>query len=155
VKLLLGKDEYVSKWIAQRIPHIAEIGLPPSVTFGVIDDAETRMLGAVAFHDHREHVRSIEWSAAAATPNWLNRGIINAIMAYPFGQLGCVRITAIIPKRNRRSRDFQERFGFKNEGLVRRGFGGDDACIYGLLNSEWKRSPFNMNRQEPAELRVA
>jgi RimJ/RimL family protein N-acetyltransferase len=146
VKLLIGEDAYVSAWVAKRIPHMHGEPFPPCTTIGVVNE-EGDMLGGVVFTNHHPRYRSVEWSAAADSANWLSRPIINTIMMYPFEQLGCVRITAIIPRRNKRSREFQEKFGFKNEGLVRRGFGGDDALIFGLMRSEWARSPLNMRRE--------
>ena len=150
MRLLLGHDELVAEWIRRRIPHMANTdGFGQCVTMGVIggDDGAT-MLGAVVFHNYLPVNRSIHWSAAAVTPNWLNRRIITDILRYPFKQLDCVRITAVIPRRNRRSRDFQERFGFKHEGTMRREFVGDDACVYGLLRSEWNKSRFNLDRPQ-------
>lgn len=152
MKLQFGKDELVAEWIASRIPHLRGEGLGPCVTMHVTDDACTKILGAVAFQNHRPQYRSIEWSAAADTANWLTPKIINQIMRYPFVQLGCVRITAFIAKRNTRSRDFQERFGFKQEGTLRRQFGGDDCLVFGMLKSDWAKSPFNLERELKTEV---
>lgn len=143
---MLGNDDKIAAWIADRIPYLRGESLGPCTTFTVANNAGTKILGAVAFHNYRPTFRSIEWSAAADNANWLSVPIINKIMAYPFSQLGCVRITAFIAKKNKRSREFQERFGFKHEGSLRRQAGGDDLYIYGMLNSEWKRSRFNLNR---------
>ena len=151
MRLLMGKDPLVAEWVRRRIPHMTHSkGFGQCVAIGVINEAKSELVGGVVFHDYRQSVRSIEWSAASDQPNWLNVEIINQIMRYPFDQLNCVRITAIIPRRNKRSRAFQEKFGFRQEGLVRRGFGGDDACIYGLLASDWKKSRFNLRREVKA-----
>lgn len=148
MRLLLGHDALVAEWVRRRIPHLAHTdGFGPCTAMGVIGGEDgASLLGAVVFHAYLPTNRSIHWSAAAATPNWLNRQIITDILRYPFGQLDCVRITAVIPRRNKRSREFQERFGFKHEGTLRREFGGDDGCIYGLLRSEWNKSRFNLDR---------
>lgn len=145
MRLILGKDELVAAWICQRIPYLRNEGLGPCVTFAVANDDATKILGAVAFQNHRPSFRSIEWTAAADTANWLSPKIINQIMRYPFVQLECVRVTAFIAKRNKRSREFQERFGFKHEGTMRRQCGGDDMQIFGLLRSDWAKSPFNLD----------
>ncbi|HXQ10980.1 MAG TPA: GNAT family protein [Caulobacteraceae bacterium] len=79
-------------------------------------------------------------SFASETPRWLTRNLIRQILSYPFDQLGCQRITAITPKKARAARAFLDHFGFKREGVVRRGFGSDDAIISGLLKREWMRS---------------
>ena len=161
MKLMVGNDERIAEWIAERIPYLRGHSLGPCTTFTVANDAGTKILGAVAFHNYRPGpFRSVEWSAAADTANWLSLPIINQIMQYPFGQLDCVRITAFVAKRNRRSREFQERFGFKHEGTMRRQVGGDDLQIFGLLKNEWRKSRFNLNRiervveHEPAQMMV-
>jgi RimJ/RimL family protein N-acetyltransferase len=60
--------------------------------------------------------------------------------------LKCARITSQTPKRNRRARQFLQKFGFKQEGCVRLGFGDDDSIISGLLASEWACHRFNRER---------
>jgi RimJ/RimL family protein N-acetyltransferase len=143
-----GKDNLVAEWIAARIPYLRGQGLGPCVCFHVTNDDRTKILGAVAFQNHRPEYRAIEWTAAADTANWLSPKIINMIMRYPFDQLGCRRITAFIAESNHRSRDFQQRFGFKQEGRLRRFINArEDMLIFGLLQSDWKKSPFNLKRE--------
>lgn len=155
MKLAIGKDELVARWIVNRIPHMQGQELGPCTAFHVKDDAGERILGAVAFYDYRPNFRSIEWVAAADTAKWLTPRIINDIMRYPFEQLGCRRITAFISETNHRSREFQERFGFKREGRLRRFINArEDMLVYGLLRSDWNKSPFNLSRhavKTPAE----
>jgi RimJ/RimL family protein N-acetyltransferase len=155
--LATGKDELVAEWIARRIPYMRGASLGPCTAFHVKDDHGERILGAVAFHGYRPEFRAIEWTAAADTARWLSPKIINTIMRYPFEQLGCRRITALIAESNHRSRDFQERFGFKREGRLRRFINArEDMLIFGLLASDWKKSDFNLQRTnnvaKPAEL---
>jgi RimJ/RimL family protein N-acetyltransferase len=154
MKLITGRDEAVAEWIATRIPYLRNEGLGPCTTFAVANEEGTKILGAVAFQNHRPAFRSIEWSAAADTANWLSPSVIRTIMRYPFVQLGCVRITAFIGRQNIRSRAFQERFGFKHEGTMRRQLGGSDLCVYGMLLSDWKKSPFNPDRIEQKQVEV-
>ena len=66
------------------------------------------------------------------------------IYDYPFDQLGCGRLTAVTPRRARAARRFLDAFGFKREGLVRQGFGDDDAVISGLLKREWEASRWRL-----------
>lgn len=153
----LGEDALIARWVAERIPEMRGQSFgKDAVAIGVIGGPDgADLLGAVVFANHQAKFRAIEWSAAAITANWLNREIINDIMRYPFEQLGCVRITAVIARKNHRARAFHERFGFRREGLLRRGFGGDDAVIYGLLRSDWAKSPFNAKRERqkaPAQM---
>ena len=144
MRLLLGFDAAVAEFVAQRIPQVGQgVLFGPCSAIGVVD-ARNVLVAGVVFHGYMPACRSIDASFAADTPRWLTRSLASGIMAYPFTQLGVGRVTTLTPKRNRRARDFVERFGFKREGLLRKGFGDDDAVVSGLMAHEWKASPFNL-----------
>jgi RimJ/RimL family protein N-acetyltransferase len=147
MRLLFGHDRELARWAAARIPHMgADADFGPCAALGVVGE-DGRLLGAVVFSSYYPRYRSIEISFAAASPRWLTLRLVRQILAYPFTQLDCIRVTAVTPKRERRARRFIEDFGFKREGLVRKGFGGDDAVVYGLLKAEWLRSRWNQHGQ--------
>ena len=140
MRLVLGRDAEVAAWVAARIPQMSgadEFG--PCAAIGVESEAG-KPLGGVVFSNFLPRYRSIEASFASEHPRWLTRPLIRQIMAYPFGQLRCQRITAVTPRRARAARRFLDAFGFRREGMVRKGFGDDDAVISGLLRREWDRS---------------
>ena len=140
MRIVLGRDPEVADWVARRIPHLGEgRAFGPCAAIGV-ESEDGRPLGGVVFSEWRPACRSIEASFASDTPRWLTRRIIGAILAYPFEQLGCQRITTLTPRRARAARRFLDAFGFKREGLVRKGFGDDDAMVSGLLKREWEAS---------------
>jgi RimJ/RimL family protein N-acetyltransferase len=140
VRLALGRDAEVAAWVAARIPQMEGPGdFGPYVAIGVESEAG-RPLGGVVFSNFLPRYGSIEASFASDHPRWLTRPLIRQIMSYPFGQLGCARITAVTPRRARAARRFLDAFGFRREGLVRKGFGTDDAVISGLLRREWDAS---------------
>lgn len=147
--LLLDHNQEVAAWVAARIPHMAGQDFGPCSAMGIVS-ADGRAIGGAVYNNYRAQFRSIDISFAVATPRCLTKSLIRGIMAYPFVQLGCQRITAVTPKRNRRCRKFLETFGFKREGVARRGFGNDDAVIYGLLKREWEGSKWM--RDPPAKL---
>lgn len=147
MRLWYGSTPLVAEWVRRQIPHMDGGDFGPCEAIGIINN-DGEILGGVVFHGMVG--RTIQWSAAAKTANWLRPDLIADIMDYPFKQLGCVRITAFIPRRNKRARDFHVRFGFKHEGTMRRQFGGDDAAIYGLLAADWRRSPFNTESKRSA-----
>ena len=93
------------------------------------------------FHDYQPQWNNIQVSFAGAQANWLTPRGVYAMLEYPFRQVGVERITSLTPKRNRRARQFLNRFGFKHEGTIRRGFGDDDSIVSGLLRSEWDAHP--------------
>ena len=147
MRLVLDRPLEVAQWVAKRIPTMH--GQPfHALAWAIgVEDEAGKPLGGVVFTNHLPAYRSIEVSFASDTPRWLTRRMISGILAYPFTQLGCQRITAITPKKAKAARAFLDDFGFKREGVVRRGFGDDDAVISGLLWREWARNRFNVNRR--------
>jgi len=88
----------------------------------------------VVFDGWRQY--DIEVSIASVSPRWATRRVVGTILAYPFNQLQCVRITGITPLSNAKAQNLVKRLGFKQEGILRRGFVDDDAVIVGMLREE-------------------
>lgn len=102
--------------------------------FAILNDKREFVAGVVIsnFRTHDCEISCATETSAAWRPH-----IMRAVFGYIFGQLGCVRVTAITRKQNKRSRDFLKALGFELEGNVRLGYDGrKDALIYGLLASE-------------------
>jgi len=133
VKLHLGHDEIVSKWVAQRIPHVSEF--ENMKTIGVMSDDDVP-IGAVVYHEFRGN--DIQMSCAAESKRWLSKGVLAALFDYPFNYLKCIRVTAMTPSRNIGTRSFLEKVGFIQEGIMRKGFIDDDCVVYGMLRNECK-----------------
>lgn len=128
-------DQRVGQWVASRIPHVRSVdGFGQYRSLGIFDKAD--ILAGVVFHDFNPVYRNCQVSMAADTPRWASRTVIAKLMAYPFEQLGCERVTTIIPARSARTLRFNHGIGFKMEGLCRKGFGDDDAVIMGLLKED-------------------
>jgi RimJ/RimL family protein N-acetyltransferase len=140
MRLVLDESPEVAAWVAARIPQMSGAeDFGPCRAIGVVTERH-EPLGGVVFHNYQAGFRNIEVSFAADGRRWLTRNLIKGILAYPFEQLGCQRVTTLTPKRNREARKFLDTFGFKREGVVRRGFGNDDMIVSGLLKREWLRS---------------
>jgi RimJ/RimL family protein N-acetyltransferase len=148
LKLVLGRDLEVGLWAQSRIPHLFLDQLGPYVGFGIVDAAGV-LRGAALFHGYAPLYRGIEISFALESPRYLSRAVILGILAYPFIQLNCVRVTAATPgsRSAASARRFLETFGFKREGLARLGFGDfGHAVIYGLTRKDWSASRFGPER---------
>lgn len=131
--LVFGADQVVAEFVRRRIPG-AEDGFGPCTAIGVIRNE--RLIGGVVYHNYQQSYRSIQVSFAFDSPLWATPFVLRAVCRYPFIQLGCDRVTALVIKKNKRSRKMVEGIGFKLEGVARKGFGRDDCCIYGLLRPE-------------------
>lgn len=137
MQLVCGHDADVAAWVAARIPQMtAASDFGPCTAIGVVG-ADGQPLGGVVFHNWQPRFRNIEISFAADSARWLTRRLIVGILSYPFDQLGVARLTTLTPKKNRPARKFIDRFGFRREGVLRRGFGDDDMIVSGLMRREW------------------
>jgi RimJ/RimL family protein N-acetyltransferase len=138
VKLVLGQDAAVAAWVARKLGYDDAEFFGPCVAMAVAD-SDDQPLAGVVFSGYRDIYKSIEISIAAESPRWATRGIIHALLSYPFDQLGCERVHVTIPLRNKRAQRFCKGIGFVQEGVMRRGFGLDHAVVMSMLRHEFAR----------------
>lgn len=129
--IVYGRDAEIAEWVRIRAPH-ADSGFEKYVCIGVERDGE--LICGVVYNDYRVH--SIHASIASTDPRWACRRTLYTIFAYPFVQLKVGRITTYCGASMTSVRRFNERLGFTQEGLLRRGFGDDDCVIFGMLREE-------------------
>lgn len=133
MRLIFGADEYLSRWVGSMSPtEHTEFG--PCTAIGVAIDGQ--LSGAVVYHEYRPYCKSVQMSCAAVNKRWLSKEAMRVFFHYPFVQLQCQRVTAIVARKNKPSRSLVEGVGFRLEGVCRKGFGSDDAIIYGMLRHE-------------------
>jgi RimJ/RimL family protein N-acetyltransferase len=76
---------------------------------------------------------------AGNAPGWVTLEFIRAAFRVPFIQLGCRRCSGLVRTDNLAAQRFDEKLGFKREGVLRKA--DDDGCdliIYGMLREECK-----------------
>jgi RimJ/RimL family protein N-acetyltransferase len=154
VRVLYGHDAEVTHWVCERIPHLREriphfekgLVLGPTVALGVLDRAGTLIAGVV-FHGYDPFVKAMEVSCASDGARWGNREVFREVLRYSFETADCQRISAVTPRRATSPRRFLEGLGFQREGSIRRGFGTDNAIIYGLLREDWANGRFCRPRE--------
>jgi RimJ/RimL family protein N-acetyltransferase len=148
VRLEWDRTGAVAGWVARRIPAMEGTpGFPADAVSFCVLSSDGRPLGGVVYTDWQPTYRSIQISFASASPKFLTPRLLSDILEYPFGQLGCSRVTSITPSQTASALRFLNKFGFRREGLIRRGFGTDDAIISGLLAEEWAEHRFNVRRR--------
>lgn len=131
--VLFGADELVAAFVCSRIPQVGERGFGPSTALGVVKDS--KLLGGVVYHQFSGH--DIQASYAFDSPRWATPGVLRTLFAYPFVQLKCVRMTALIPRKNKHAREMILRLGFKLEGVHPKAADGrQDAVSYGMLKTD-------------------
>jgi RimJ/RimL family protein N-acetyltransferase len=103
------------------------------IAIGIVRDRN--LIAGAVFNNFRQ--TNIEITFASTTPRWCTRGVLRGIFSYPFEQLGLARLTAVTESTNQSVRAFLCHIGFREEGVMRRGFpSGADAVIYGMLYEE-------------------
>lgn len=80
-------------------------------------------------HDIRMH--------CSGEPGWLTKATLRVLFGYPFCQLGCIRVTGVVARANKRALDLNRRLGFQIEGCIRDGYGtGKDGLLMGMLRRD-------------------
>jgi len=145
-ELVHGLDDLVGEWVARRIPAVGTSeGWRPFRAIGVAEGR--RLIAGAVFHAYSGP--DIQISFAAESARWATRSNIAGILDYPFS-IGCSRVTALCERKNKRVRKLLEGIGFKMEGVARRGFGRQDAMIYGLLSEDRKFARNHGQKQQSA-----
>lgn len=96
------------------------------------------LMGAVLLTQFRSGDAEI---ICAGEPGWVTRGNLKAVFAWVFGDLALRRITAVVHRRNKTSRRFCERTGYKLEGVkIAAMDDGGDAFLFGMTATacNWK-----------------
>lgn len=128
----IPENDGLKAWIEQRVPEYKS----GATTICVGVEREGKLLAAVAWDGWRG--TSVEATIAADSPRWATRQTIATLLAYPFGQLACQRVTAFVRKGNKISRRFVEGIGFKLEGRMRdAGPNLETVLVYGQTRKDY------------------
>lgn len=135
-KLIYGEDDRLLPWAQERI----------GVTFR--DDAKTIGLErdgqvvAVVVFDNFSETDAYMHIASDGTRAWMSKSLLLAAFAYPFTQLGLLRVTGLVPADNADALRFDEHIGFEREGYhPKAGPGGRDLISLGLLREKCRFIP--------------
>jgi RimJ/RimL family protein N-acetyltransferase len=138
--LLFGCDDLLAAWAGKRLGmEIAK----PNTSIGVAHDG--KIVAAAVFNNYRPP--NVEITFVTSSRRWASPGSVKAILGYPFKQLGCKRVTAIIEASNQPARAFLCRLGFKLEGIHPDVFLSGGAETYGLLATDARRWVEDFNEQ--------
>ena len=143
VHLITNRDELLLSWAAKKITHIGDPkAFMPAATLGIATGpaAGDRLLAVAIYHMFVPSYRSCMISIAAASPRWCARGTIKEILRIPFYQYDCNRVWLAIPHLAERTVKLAKALGFKQEGVLREGFGpGIHTVVCGMLRREFER----------------
>jgi RimJ/RimL family protein N-acetyltransferase len=146
-EIVLGRDQDVGKWVVSRVMDIKSVeDLGPFQAIGVA--INKKIVAGFVFNNYTED--EIMLSLAAIDPRWCQKGIIEAVLGYPFSQVGVHRVSLICAKGNKRARKLAEGLGFRLEGTLKEHFDRKyDGIIYGMTKPECKWIKDNGKKEQP------
>lgn len=130
-RLVLDQQERVAEFVRVLIPHVESWG-DWYAAIGLESDGD--LVSGVVYNLYSGS--NIAMHVAGVGPHWLSRSYLRAAFRYPFVQLGCRRVTGLVPASNAAARRFDEHIGFQREGLMRHALPDDDIIVYGLLRED-------------------
>lgn len=121
----------VAEWVRAAIPKVAcwTDGFKSLAAFEGGEIAGAVVYDAFTPHDCCIHVR-------LEKPGCKVPGVLRAVFAYPFEQLGLKRITGLVGAKNDKGKQLCTWLGFRFEGVKREGLGDEDEVIFGMTRSE-------------------
>ena len=89
------------------------------------------------FHDNGFGLNTITMHASSTSPAWCTPFTLGKLLAYPFVELGCIRMTTYNALSNERAHKVLKRIGFKLEGWHPLAWHGvEDALSWGLARND-------------------
>ena len=135
--ILTGQRDLVAAWLVSKIRDMPSFNSKEFEAIGVVKDGE--LIGGVLYCHYSglpDGTFDIHMSCAGE-PGWLTKATLRAFFSYPFGQLGCSRVTTLAAKANKKARDLNKRLGFVHEGTIRGAFGENKhGILFGMLKKE-------------------
>ena len=132
--VLFGADALVAELVRTRMPFTRP-SFGPCTALGVVKN--NTLVGGVVYHNFVGF--NLEVSLAFDDPRWCSRATLRTLFNYPFNQLGCVRITCITSKKNKKTRRLCEGVGWKLEGIHAKAYDGVETAVsYGMLREDCK-----------------
>lgn len=136
-------NEQIGKWVLARTQMHRVLSPGTYTAIGVVryGTDDPKVIAGVLYHDYARvgSGHRIEVSMAADDPGWARRGVISAILHYPFIQLDCHILCATTDRTNRRTRKFLSGLGFKERGIIPNRPFADDTVIYALRREDASR----------------
>lgn len=131
-KIALEDKAYILDWIAARIGgHPGNTAVP----IGLVETETGELVAGVFYHDWSGP--NVVMAVAGEGSTWMTREYLRYCFYYPFVQLDCERITALIDEYNEASINLVKRLGFREEARLHRAAkGGYDLIIFVLWREE-------------------
>jgi RimJ/RimL family protein N-acetyltransferase len=101
-----------------------------------------QLLGSIIFHNWSPQAGVIEISAAADSPRWLARKVLDRIFRYVFDDVGCQLCVARISEENQHTQRIFRKYGFNRYLIPRLRGRNEDEWIFTLTDDAWRAGKF-------------
>lgn len=130
---IVVNDERIARFVAEVV------GSDDFTAHGTIGVERLGELIAGIVYDNFNGANICMHVGARPGVNWVSRKLLRLVFGYPFEQLGCRRVTGLVPETNLRSRRFCEHLGFDLETRIRGGHPDGDVLVYSMFreNCRW------------------
>jgi RimJ/RimL family protein N-acetyltransferase len=135
MQIITGQNERFGQWLCEHQPG-SEWKSGRGHVIG-LEDGCGNILAAVLFEDYNGANINMH-VAAVPGKRWLNREYLWYCFYYPFVQLGCKRITGIVPSVNMAARKFDENIGFTLEATLKDAHPQGDLLVYVMTKESCK-----------------
>jgi RimJ/RimL family protein N-acetyltransferase len=136
MRLIFGQDAAVAEWVSRRIPYITSF--KDFVAIGVADG--NRPIAGVVYDTWQPEYRTMQVSVAAIDPRWAQRGVLRALLHYPFEQMGVYKLWSAMAAENERALKFNRGIGFKRDGILRHQFGPKKHAVFtSMIEPEYRK----------------
>lgn len=130
--IVCDQPDLVGSWVARQMaePHV-EFSIHSAI--GLMEDGQ--FLAGVVYDGFNG--ANIQMHVAARPGcRWLNRRFLHFAFYYPFGQLGCARVTGVVPSTNVEAQVFDEHLGFVLEARLPEAHPTGDLLIYRMFRRD-------------------
>lgn len=135
-KLIYGQENRLLPWAQERTNAVYR---RDAYTIGL--EKGGKLVAVVVYDAFGENDVNMH-IASDGSRAWLNKELLVSAFAYPFIQLGLLRVTGLVPADNADALRFDEHLGFVREGYhPKAGPGGTDLISLGLLKENCRFIP--------------
>jgi len=142
--LILQMDKQVATWVWDKCSNV-KFALPDNSYKGIGVSNSNGMLAGFVYSDWQPEFGTIEMSLAAVSPRWASRRIISFLLAYPFNDLDCQRISVVTSENNQKALRLAQGVGFVKEALIERHYGmNENAIVLRLFKEDWQLGKYGV-----------
>lgn len=89
--------------------------------------------------------------AASPGRRWMTRTFLHFAFWYPFEQLGCARVTGLVPDDNLQAAAFDEHLGFTLEATLREAHPTGDLLVYRMFRRDCRWLNMKVKYEQPVQ----